>query len=215
MVGSLPAVRIRSGPGGRGPLPCGAVPTEKRQRKREGRQARLEAAREAAARSRRRRRIVQVLVLVAVVAGVIGVSVIFGGGDDDDEPGTAQDTTKPEVEIPEGDPPTELRVDDLEVGEGDEVAVGDTVEVHYVGVLFDGGEEFDASWDRGQPFSFTVGAGGVIQGWDDGVVGMKVGGRRRLVIPPELAYGESGQSGIPPDSTLVFVIDLLSVEKGN
>ncbi len=119
---------------------------------------------------------------------------------------------KPEVEIPEGEAPTTLQVDDLAEGDGAEATAGSTVEVHYVGVLFSDGTEFDASYDRGESFSFTLGAGQVIQGWDEGVEGMKVGGRRRLVIPPDLAYGERGAGGaIPPNATLVFVVDLLSV----
>lgn len=119
---------------------------------------------------------------------------------------------KPEIEIPEGDAPAELQVDDVTEGDGAEATAGSTVEVHYVGVLFSDGTEFDASYDRGESFNFTLGAGQVIQGWDEGVEGMKVGGRRRLVIPPDLAYGERGAGGvIPPDATLVFMVDLLSV----
>lgn len=119
---------------------------------------------------------------------------------------------KPAVEVPEGEAPDQLRVDDLVEGDGAEATAGSTVEVHYVGVLFSDGTEFDASYDRGEPFSFSLGAGQVIQGWDEGVEGMKVGGRRRLVIPPDLAYGETGAGGvIPPNATLVFVVDLISV----
>lgn len=132
-----------------------------------------------------------------------------------DEPQETSDEAapgKPGVEIPSGDAPTALQVDDIAEGDGAEATAGSTVEVHYVGVLFSDGTEFDASYDRGEPFSFTLGAGQVIQGWDEGVEGMKVGGRRRLVIPPDLAYGETGAGGvIPPNATLVFVVDLLSV----
>lgn len=132
-----------------------------------------------------------------------------------DQPQEASDGAAPEkpaVEIPAGDAPTELQVDDLVEGDGAEATAGSTVEVHYVGVLFSDGTEFDASYDRGEPFSFDLGAGLVIQGWDEGVEGMKVGGRRRLVIPPGLAYGETGAGGvIPPNATLVFVVDLLAV----
>ncbi|MGZ5357079.1 MAG: FKBP-type peptidyl-prolyl cis-trans isomerase, partial [Solirubrobacterales bacterium] len=96
--------------------------------------------------------------------------------------------------------------------DGAEAKSGDTVSVNYVGVLYENGEEFDASFDTGQPFEFQLGAGNVIPGWDQGVEGMKVGGRRQLIIPPELAYGAQGSPpDIPPNSTLVFVIDLLSV----
>jgi peptidylprolyl isomerase len=93
---------------------------------------------------------------------------------------------KPEIDFPEGPPPSELEVTDVLAGDGDEAAPGRTAVVHYVGVAYSSGEEFDASWNRGEPFAFPLGAGRVIAGWDQGVVGMKVGGRRRLVIPPDL-----------------------------
>lgn len=119
---------------------------------------------------------------------------------------------KPEVDFPEGPPPRDLEVVDLVEGEGDEAAPGRTAVVHYVGVAFSTGEEFDASWNRGEPFSFPLGAGAVIAGWDRGVVGMRVGGRRRLVIPPELAYGDRGAGAvIAPGETLIFVVDLLAL----
>lgn len=124
-------------------------------------------------------------------------------------PSAASD--KPEVEIPDGDAPTELVIDDLIEGDGDEASPGDEVEVHYVGVLFDTGEQFDASWDRGQTFKFKLGQGAVIQGWDQGFEGMKVGGRRMLTIPSDLAYGAGGSGSIGPNATLVFVVDLVSV----
>jgi peptidylprolyl isomerase len=114
-----------------------------------------------------------------------------------------------------GDPPDDLVVDDIVVGDGDEVEPGDTVTVQYVGVAWSTQEEFDASWDRGQPFTFTLGEGRVIEGWDRGVEGMQVGGRRSLTIPPELGYGERGVDGvIAPGETLVFVVDLVDVERG-
>lgn len=123
------------------------------------------------------------------------------------------DQTKPSVELPEGAPEgTQLRIDDLEVGTGDEAVRGNRVEVHYVGVSWTTGEQFDASWDRGDTFRFKLGAGQVISGWDQGVAGMRVGGRRRLVIPPALAYGSRGAGGvIGPNEHLVFVVDLISV----
>jgi peptidylprolyl isomerase len=119
---------------------------------------------------------------------------------------------KPQVEIPAGDPPAELQVEDLAVGEGEEATPGHEVDVHYVGVSWSTGDEFDASWNRGDSFRFGLGKGQVIQGWDQGVAGMKVGGRRRLTIPPGLAYGDRGAGGaIAPGETLVFVVDLLGV----
>ena len=119
---------------------------------------------------------------------------------------------KPAVDVPGGPPPTELQLDDLTVGDGPEAAAGQTVEVHYVGVSWKTGNEFDASWNRGDTFKFGLGKGQVIQGWDQGVAGMKVGGRRRITIPPMLAYGKRGAGGvIGPDETLVFVVDLVGV----
>jgi peptidylprolyl isomerase len=119
---------------------------------------------------------------------------------------------RPQVEKPQGDIPFELGIDDLVVGEGDEAVAGKKVAVHYVGVSFLTGEEFDASWNRGQPLDFTVGVGQVIEGWDKGLLGMKVGGRRRLEIPSHMAYGSRGAGGvIGPDEALIFVVDLLDV----
>lgn len=120
---------------------------------------------------------------------------------------------KPHVYVPPGEqPPAELVVEDLEVGNGDEAVAGNTVEVHYVGVSWRTRQQFDASWDRGDTFSFRLGGGQVIAGWDEGVAGMNVGGRRRLVIPPGKAYGKRGAGGvIGPDETLVFVVDLLGL----
>jgi peptidylprolyl isomerase len=117
---------------------------------------------------------------------------------------------KPDVTIPEGQPPADLLIEDVVVGDGDEAQPGQQVQVHYVGVAWSNGEQFDASWDRGQPFAFGLGAGQVIQGWDQGVAGMKVGGQRRLTIPPHLGYGSRGAGGvIKGGETLVFVVDLL------
>jgi peptidylprolyl isomerase len=119
---------------------------------------------------------------------------------------------RPNVDAGAGTPPGDLVVEDITVGEGAEATGGQTVTVHYVGVSHASGKEFDASWNRGQPFSFPLGGGKVIAGWDQGVAGMKVGGRRRLVIPPHLAYGDRGAGGvIKPGETLIFVVDLLGV----
>jgi len=120
--------------------------------------------------------------------------------------------SKPNVELPAGDPPTELVIDDLIVGEGPEATPGQQVSVHYVGVAHSNGKEFDSSYSRNTPFSFGLGAGQVIKGWDKGVAGMRVGGRRQLTIPASMAYGDRGAGGvIKPGETLVFVVDLLGV----
>ncbi len=120
-------------------------------------------------------------------------------------------STEPTVTPPKGAAPTKLITKDLIVGTGPEAKDGDTVTVNYVGVLYSNGKVFDASWNRHEPFSFTLGEGKVIPGWDQGVVGMKVGGRRELIIPAPLAYGAQGSPPtIPPNSALVFVVDLLS-----
>jgi peptidylprolyl isomerase len=117
---------------------------------------------------------------------------------------------KPEIDRPEGAPPADLQTSDITVGDGQEAKTGDTVTVHYVGVSHSTGAEFDASWNRGEPLRFGLGRGQVIPGWDQGVAGMKVGGRRKLVIPPHLAYGDRGAGGgIKPGETLIFVVDLV------
>jgi len=120
---------------------------------------------------------------------------------------------KPTVDVPSGQPPSyQLELDDLVVGDGAEAVAGKIVEVHYVGVSWGTGREFDASWNRGDTFKFGLGKGQVIRGWDQGVQGMRVGGRRRITIPPDLAYGKRGAPGaIGPDETLVFVVDLIGV----
>ena len=120
---------------------------------------------------------------------------------------------KPEIDFPEGEPPTDLVIVDEIAGDGEEAVPGRTVAAHYVGVAFSTGEEFDSSWSRGDPLSFPLGGGRVIKGWDDGIAGMRVGGRRRLVIPPHLAYGDRGAGGaIAPGETLIFVVDLVDVK---
>ena len=119
---------------------------------------------------------------------------------------------KPEIDFPEGPPPTELEVTEIAEVDGAEAVSGTTVHVHYVGVAHSTGEEFDASYNRGEPLAFRLGTGQVIAGWDQGVQGMKVGGRRRLVIPPHLGYGDRGAGGvIKPGETLIFVVDLVAV----
>lgn len=117
---------------------------------------------------------------------------------------------KPEVDRPDGPPPADLVITDLTVGNGAEAVPGNNVSVHYVGVSHSTGAQFDASYDRGAPLEFELGSGQVIPGWDRGVTGMKIGGRRKLVIPPHLAYGERGAGGvIKPNETLIFVVDLV------
>ena len=118
---------------------------------------------------------------------------------------------KPEIDFPGGEPPAELEITDIWEGDGPEARAGNRVTVHYVGVAHSTGEQFDASWDRGEPLSFQLGAGKVITGWDQGLQGMKVGGRRQLIIPPGLAYGDRGAGNvIAPGETLIFVCDLVS-----
>jgi peptidylprolyl isomerase len=157
------------------------------------------------------------------------VAIAFAGcGDDDDastsatesngsssaqSPDEAAKRGKPTVSVPKGSPPQQLVQRDLIEGSGPSAEAGDQVTVHYVGVGVDTGEEFDASWGRGEPFSFRLGAGEVIRGWDQGIAGMKAGGQRELVIPADLAYGKAGfPPTIGPDEALVFVVDLLAVE---
>jgi len=120
--------------------------------------------------------------------------------------------TKPSIIIPAGEAPADLILEDLELGEGTEAVAGTNVTVHYVGVAWSNGQQFDASWDRNDTFSFRLGAGQVISGWDQGVAGMRVGGRRSITIPPHLGYGAAGAGGvIKGGETLVFVVDLLDV----
>ena len=117
--------------------------------------------------------------------------------------------TKPDITIPNEAPPTDLVLEDLTVGDGPEAVAGQPVEVHYVGVSWSTGQQFDASWDRNDTFGFRLGAGQVIAGWDEGVAGMKLGGRRRITIPPEKGYGPRAAGGVTgPNETLVFVVDL-------
>jgi peptidylprolyl isomerase len=161
--------------------------------------------------------------LLALIAAVCAVLAVAACGDDDSSAESTTSTTteasaeppqtKPNVTVPKGAPPTQLETKDLVEGSGAEAKAGNQVTVQYVGVNYKNGKEFDASWDRGEPFSFALGAGEVISGWDQGVAGMKVGGRRELIIPPELAYGEAGAPpAIGPEETLIFVVDLVAVK---
>ena len=154
---------------------------------------------------------------LALLAAVVVVGFVAQG-----DPEEAEDfsttieasTEKPTVEIPEGEKPTELVSEDLTVGDGPAAEAGDKVSVQYVGVLYGNGKEFDSNWGSGQPFEVELGAGQVIQGWDQGLEGMQVGGVRRLIIPPDLAYGEAGSPpAIPKNATLVFQVELVGLEK--
>jgi peptidylprolyl isomerase len=163
--------------------------------------------------------LVGALVLIGALVAVILISR-SGGGDDSSGSISTDLSTKPEIEAPGGDPPAELESNDIVVGDGATAESGDTVDVQYVGIDYSTGAEFDASWgDDGKPgdppFSFQLGGGQVIPGWDQGVEGMKVGGRRELIIPPDLAYGAQGSPpAIGPNATLVFVVDLVDVQPG-
>jgi peptidylprolyl isomerase len=170
------------------------------------------------------RRVIGLLAFGGVLLVTVVIVLVAGGGDDDSGESTTAATTptestvtevpdKPEVEVPKGAPPTELEMEDLEEGDGDEAEAGDQISVHYVGVDYETGKEFDSSYERGEPFALQLGGGQVIPGWDQGLEGMKEGGRRQLIIPPDLAYGKQGQPpDIGPNATLVFVIDLVSID---
>ncbi|HEX3323845.1 MAG TPA: FKBP-type peptidyl-prolyl cis-trans isomerase [Solirubrobacterales bacterium] len=167
--------------------------------------------------------------LILTIAVCAGLAIAGCGSSSDSSSGSSESTaattsdstsaesaggekTKPKVTVPKGAPPKQLEIKELEEGTGAEAKAGDEVTVQYVGVSYKNGKEFDSSWSRNEPFPLTLGAGSVIPGWEQGIEGMKVGGRRELIIPPELAYGETGYPpSIAPNETLVFVIDLLEV----
>jgi peptidylprolyl isomerase len=161
------------------------------------------------------RRLIIIGAFGAVLAVVVAAVLIARGGDDSSSGPDSISTdlsSKPEIPVSDDPPPTALESEDIVEGDGATAKAGDDVTVQYVGVDYETGEEFDASWDSGQPFEFKLGAGQVIPGWDQGVEGMKEGGRRELIIPPDLAYGAQGQPpAIGPDATLVFVVDLVKV----
>jgi peptidylprolyl isomerase len=171
-------------------------------------------------------RLLRLVTLLALAAALLGAGC--GGDDDSDSAGaeepsdtaaearaTLEDTSvKPVIDKPSGSPPRRLVKENIVKGNGRTAKAGDRITVQYVGVAFSTGEEFDASWNTGRPFSFRLGAGQVIPGWDRGIVGMKVGGRRKLTIPPELAYGAEGAPpDIAPNETLVFVVDLVKINR--
>jgi peptidylprolyl isomerase len=171
-------------------------------------------------------RLLRLVTLLALAAALLGAGC--GGDDDSDSAGaeepsdteaearaTLEDTSvKPVIDKPSGSPPRRLVKENIVKGNGRTARAGDRITVQYVGVAFSTGEEFDASWNTGRPFSFRLGVGQVIPGWDRGIVGMKVGGRRKLTIPPELAYGAEGAPpDIAPNETLVFVVDLVKINR--
>lgn len=161
-----------------------------------------------------RSRAIALAVFGAALAAIVVIVLVSSGGDDGsgDAAATADLETKPEVTVPDA-PATELVSEDVVEGDGAAAKEGDEIEVEYVGVAQSTDQEFDSSWERQEPFSFELGAGDVIPGWDEGLVGMKEGGRRLLVIPGDLAYGPTGQPpDIGPDETLVFAVDLIEVE---
>jgi len=174
----------------------------------------------------------RLVTLIVGLCAALALSVAGCGGGSDSSTGSAESTastegstapakqseptakkTKPKVTVPKGAPPKQLAIKELEEGTGAEAKAGDEVTVQYVGVDYKNGKEFDSSWSRHEPFAFELGAGQVIPGWEQGIEGMKVGGRRELIIPPELAYGEAGAPpAIGPNETLIFVVDLLAVK---
>jgi peptidylprolyl isomerase len=163
-----------------------------------------------------RTRAIPLAIFAVVLAAVVVVVIVAQGGGDGGTAGgaTASDDldAKPEITVPDA-PATELVTEDIVEGDGPEAKSGDEVEVEYVGVAQSTGTEFDSSWERDEPFTFGLGAGEVIPGWDEGIVGMKEGGRRLLVIPGDQAYGPTGQPpDIGPDETLVFAVDLIKVK---
>jgi FKBP-type peptidyl-prolyl cis-trans isomerase len=160
------------------------------------------------------RRIVTLISASALLAVIVAVVLIAGGSDDSSGDTDLTDTSvRPTVTASDEPAPTELVINDIVEGSGPEAKDGDEVTVQYVGALYDTGTEFDASWDRNEPFELTLGGGTVIQGWDQGLVGMKAGGRRELIIPPDLGYGAQGSPpSIPANATLVFIVDMISIK---
>jgi peptidylprolyl isomerase len=159
------------------------------------------------------------VLLTIVLCAALAIAGCGGGSDSSSATGEStasseeSTATKPKVEVPSGPPPKQLESIDLVEGSGAEAKAGDEITVQYVLVDYKSGKEIEASWDRGEPLTFTLGTGQVIPGWDQGVEGMKVGGRRELIIPPELAYGSAGSPPvIAPNATLIFVVDLLAVK---
>ena len=200
------------------------MPTEKRQRKKEGHNARKAAALAAARKRQRKRQLITAAVAILAVLAVLVLVSVLGGDDDDGEDVRAEGTTsttearttptseKPAVPEAGTEPVTELVVEDIKEGDGAEVKAGDTIVAHYLGATYADGKEFEASWDGGETFETVIGQGNVIKGWDEGIPGMKVGGRRKLVIPAEMAYGAEDDGSGRPFGDLVFIIDVYAVK---
>ena len=159
------------------------------------------------------RRTARPLVAALVLLVLVGCRDGDGGAPDGDGPGASDPVDaegRPELEPPEGSPPEALTVEDLAEGDGPPASEGDVLTVHYLGMTW-GGSEFASSWERGQPLTYTHGEGRWVEGWEEGIDGMRVGGRRRIIVPSELGYGQRGAPGVPAGETLVFVVDLLDV----
>lgn len=195
--------------------------TAKRERQKANRQLRLQELAQQARREKTRRVGLRIGLVVAAVVALVGIAVWLGGDDSDETAATTTTTTvagsdyeKPEV-TPPAELPTELVVTELVPGEGPLSVVGDTVQVHYMGVLSADGTEFDNSYDRGAPLEVTIGSGMVIQGWEQGLIGLQAGGRYQLDIPADLAYGDTGSgSVIKPGDAITFVVDIVSITPG-
>jgi peptidylprolyl isomerase len=204
------------------------VPTEKRQRQKEGQQARKEAALLAARKEQRKKRRIVMAVAVVVIFG--GMFLISALGKDDKKAGVASNdgtssttsttaaapspptSAKPEVPAAGTGAVTELKTEDIKVGDGPVVKAGDTIVAHYLGATYKDGKQFQASWDSGQTFETVIGEGKVIKGWDQGIPGMRVGGRRKLTIPAALAYGATDPGDGSPFGDLVFIVDVYAIK---
>jgi peptidylprolyl isomerase len=204
------------------------VPTEKRQRQKEGQQARREAALAAAKRQQRKRQRIFMAVAVVVIFAVIGIAKLTGGGDGKktnvSSTGKASTTTTSAATSPPTSakpgpvaaggaaPVTKLGIEDIKVGTGATVKAGDTIVAHYLGATYKDGKQFESSWDSGHTFEAKIGVGKVIKGWDQGIPGMKVGGRRKLTIPADLAYGSTDDGSGRPFGDLVFIVDVYAIK---
>ncbi len=208
--------------------------TVKRERQKANRQSRLEELAKQARKNKTKRFSLRVALLIAAVVALVGVIYLLGSGDDsksvsgvnttvlDPAVPTTTDSAaaaipappKPDVSVP-AELPTELKVTTITEGSGEGAKVGDLIDVHYIGYLAADGTVFDNSYDRGSPFQLTLGAGMVIDGWDQGLVGLKAGGRYQLDIPAALAYGDSGSGAvIKPGDPISFIVDIVTITPG-